>query len=160
MVGTSVSTMLDAELPPPSVTTDRRCRSCVPGGGERGRLGRWTAKTVAAAAVVTVRELSCGAVLAPLPSVVDAGELDQLELAEELRDRAWVVDAMCVEHQSLPTDRQREQQLAAGAEHALQLGGRAARAVRVERVAIAPEPDVFGDVEAGHRLQRAICIGQ
>ena len=52
-----------------------------------------------------------------------------------------------------PTGR-REQQLPARREHARELRRRLARAERVERVAVAPEADVLGHVQAAHRLQR------
>ena len=64
--------------------------------------------------------------------------------------------AVRVEVHARPADRQREQQLAAGREHPLQLRRRLARAQRVERVAVAPEPDVLGHVQAADRLQRAV----
>ena len=68
-----------------------------------------------------------------------------------------VVHAVRVEVHARPSDREREQQLAARREHPLELRRGLARAQRVERVAVAPEPDVLGHVQAADRLQRAVC---
>src|SRR5947208_13180889 len=96
-----------------------------------------------AAAVLLALELIEGAVAAEGAGVVDAGELDELELAEHGRDVARRVDPVRVEAHPRAADREGEQQLSAGRDHALELGCGLAGAERVERVAVAAEPDVL-----------------
>src|SRR5205085_4214839 len=95
---------------------------------------------------------------APGSGVADTRELDQLQLVEEARDYVRLVDAMGVEEHARLADRQREQQLATRGEHALQLARRLRRPLRVERVPVAAEPYVLGDVQARDRLKRAVRV--
>ena len=64
----------------------------------------------------------------------------------------WSVDAMRVEAEARPTDRNGEEKRATRLKHPLQLGRGLPSALGVERVAVPTQTDVFGHMEAGQRL--------
>lgn len=113
-----------------------------------------------AAGVDGVSEVARLEVPAKEPLVVHPRELDELELREHRSDLDRVVDPVCVEADARLTDREREEKLTTWGQYSLQLGSRLLGPGRVEWIAVAPEADVFGNVEARERFDGAACEGK
>jgi hypothetical protein len=92
-------------------------------------------------------ELSDLAVTLEHAIVINTGELHQLQLVEHLNNVFWIVYSMGVEAHTWPSNRQREQELSCGYDNSLKLSYRTSGTERVERIPVAPEADVLGNVQ-------------
>src|SRR5580698_5091007 len=84
-------------------------------------------------------------------AIVDKREGGKIEPLEQRHQGARRRHAMGVEADALATDRRRQIKPSMGRDDAFQFGSRFAQTVGVEWIAIAAEPDMLDDMQAGKR---------
>src|SRR5690606_39053782 len=92
--------------------------------------------------------------------IVDERERLQSEACEPVEHRLGRKNAMRVEANALPSDRHRKIKTTSGGKHACELARCLSASFRIDRVAIAPEPDVLDDVQARERRNARVVERQ